>query len=71
MSISWIRLFQRHRLMPIREGVVWRNKNAISNPPPRLEIANSRSDTGCLSHLSRVIVSSNSEIFIFSSSMIP
>ena len=71
MSINWIRLSKRHRSMLIREAVVWRNKNAISGAQPRLEIANRRSDIGCLSHLSSVIVSSNSEFFKFSCSVIP
>lgn len=71
MSIIWIRLSKRHRSMPIREGVVLRCKDAISGAPPRLEIADSRSDSGCLSHLSHVIVNSNSGSFIFNSSVIP
>lgn len=71
MSISTIRQSNRHRSMPLREAVVWRCKNAIPGAPPRCEIANSRSDTGCLGQLSRVIVSSNDGIFIFSRSVIP
>lgn len=59
MSISWIRLSKQHRSMPIREGVVWWSQYAISGAPPRLEIADSCSDSGCLSHLSHVIVNSN------------
>ena len=71
MSINWTRLSKQHRSMPVGEPFVWLSRKTISGAPPRLEIANSRSDTGCLSHLNRVIVRSNSEIFIFSGRAIP
>ena len=71
MSISGIRQSNRHRSMPIREAVVWRYKNAMSADLPRLEIAKNCSDTGCMNHLSNVIVSLNTAKFIFSSSVIP
>lgn len=63
MIIFTIQQPVRHRAMPIREGVVWRCNNAISYAPPRREIENSRSDTGCLHHLSEVLVRSNGLIF--------
>jgi hypothetical protein len=71
MNIGGFRQSKRHRTMPLREAVAWQSENAISCASLQREIKNTRSDTGCLSLLSRVIVSSNSGMLIFSSSVIP
>jgi len=63
MIIFTIQQSMQHRSMPIREGVVWRCNNAIPRDQPRREIENSRSDTGCLRHLSEALVRSNGLIF--------
>jgi hypothetical protein len=63
MIIFTIQHSMRHRSRPIREDVVWRCNNAISYAQPRHEIENSRSDTGCLHHLSEALVRSNGLIF--------
>ena len=71
MNISQLQQSKRHRAMPLRETIAWRYINAISWASLQREIKNTRSDAGCLSHLSRIIVSSHSGIFIFSNSVIP
>ena len=66
MNISGFRQSKRHRAMPLREAVAWRCENAISCASPQQEIANSRFDAACRSHLSRVIVRLNSKMFMLS-----
>lgn len=49
MSIIAIRQSNRHRPAPIREGVAWRCKNAISRDPPQRKVMGTHFDMGHLS----------------------
>ena len=66
MKINQIRLSKRHRLIPIRGGIVCRHKNAASVAQSRMEIAKYCSNAERLSHLRRVMSAINRLNFIFS-----